>query len=265
MALIGCIERINLFSDSIQDRFCFCYEPVCSRRRAEVRGQKSRQWREITQYGMPTAQLSGNTGHPRPAETIEYDVTRLGIVLDVPHDCFMRYFSMIRMRVINWVILPFADISYERLKRFPIAVRIFGAISLPFGNKVVQPWIWACCVIRRIRKRKNCFVRALWETFLIAKSRVAEFLTQQSQKMFAARVVAGERLPETVDRLRASLLMFQKIIHLSIPSASQVMLRKASREYSGKSSERRPCRRAVRSSRQQIAASLAVYRPTVLE
>src|SRR5712691_2935838 len=54
-----------------------------------------------------------NTRHSASAEPIEHEITWFGIMQDVPHDRFMRDFSVVRMGVVNGVVLSFSHICSE--------------------------------------------------------------------------------------------------------------------------------------------------------
>ena len=94
------------------------------------------------------APVGCDAGHACSAKSVQNHIPRFGIVENVTHDCFVRYFCVISMRIINGVVFSFAHI---RGKRFSVIyVRRFLILCSVFTDKLADKRIRARGIVRRL-------------------------------------------------------------------------------------------------------------------
>ncbi len=124
---------------------------------------------------MITAKLGRHTGHSSTAKTIKNNITRLCVVKDVPHDRFMWHFSMVRVRIVNRIIFPFANIR----RKWLAMVGLIGVKRLAIVlDKVLDEGIGAGGVVGRVGQGQDVFILANGEALNFPEFRVLQLLAQ---------------------------------------------------------------------------------------
>lgn len=139
-------------------------------------------------------------------ETIEHDIPRLGIMEDVSHDCFVRNLCMVRMGIIDWIIFPLAHIGREWLAAVIVCLWVVGLPVAP--DEILDEWVGAGGIVRRVRKGKNVFVCTDGETFYFPEFRVFQFFTKLSEEVGTARLIILKGHSKAFDLLLCPGLLF---------------------------------------------------------
>ena len=114
-----------------------------------------------------------HAGHPRSAESVKNDIPRLSVMEDVPHDGLVRNLGVIGVSVVDRIVLPFA---YVRGKWF-FAVGFSWIVRLPVVlDEILNKWIRAGRVVRRIGQGQDVLVRTNRESFDFAELGIFESL-----------------------------------------------------------------------------------------
>ena len=96
-----------------------------------------------------------DTGHSRPTEPVKYNIPRLGVVEDVPHDGLVRNFGVVGVGVVNRIVLSFAHVGGEGFAAVRLARIIGFSVVL---DELGDERVWARGVVRRVRQRQDVFV-----------------------------------------------------------------------------------------------------------
>ena len=141
------------------------------------------------------APLRGHAGHARPAEAVEHEVARPGVVQDGRHDRPVRHLGVVAVRPVERVGLADADVDRERLA----AVRLGGVVrpAVPF-DELGQERVGAGRVVRRVGQAQDIFVRRRREVGPAPQR--GQHRLQPFQEVPAPRRVRLEGQAEALDR-----------------------------------------------------------------
>ena len=95
-------------------------------------------------------------GHACAAETVEHDVSRLGVVKDVAYNRLVGYFRVVRMGVVDGIVLAF---GYIRRKGLPSVTVVLGVVRFPMLlDEIPYERIRASRVVGWVGKLDDIFI-----------------------------------------------------------------------------------------------------------
>ena len=145
------------------------------------------------------AELRGDAGHPRPAETVEHHVAGVGVVQDVPHDRPVRHLGVVAVGGVHLVATALRHVGRERLAVVAVAGVVrqsgrpsqLGALHLPSCDRLGEKGVRASGVVRRVGERRDRGVVADREARTRAERWIGQRPAQASPRRLVDRGVRG--------------------------------------------------------------------------
>ena len=127
----------------------------------------------------------------------------------------MWHFGVVRMSHIDRIVLSLTYITCIRFVHLKLSTTFslsfqFFLFLFPFSNKIIEPRIRACCVIRRVREVDNIFILSNRESFYLTKFR--QFLAKLFTKIDTAGIVAFKFHAKANYLFRSQLYFFKLLV-----------------------------------------------------
>src|SRR5690606_33806193 len=80
-------------------------------------------------YRFVSAKPRSHTSHPSAGKSVQNEITRHGVVQDVPHDRLVWHLCVVAMCRVNWVVFPFTYIRCKWLLAVLLRRLVWPAMS----------------------------------------------------------------------------------------------------------------------------------------
>ena len=138
---------------------------------------------------------------------------------NITHDNFMWNFCMICMGIVYGTILTLFYTMCIRLFHLKVCFTLsfslkFLFLFFPLRNKVIQPRIWASCIVWRVGEIDNIIILANRKSFYLAKLR--QTTAQLFAEILTTFFIVLECESENRHRTLLSLLLWIELVEIIV-------------------------------------------------